>query len=284
VATGTKRQRIEDAREQSRVARERREAAQKRARILVPVLVTVAVVAIVAIVVAVIALQPKPTPDDRGSIVQPKNMPSDGIVFTGEDGALQVTNAPARTSSTPVPTVWKDSGVDHYVTYVDWSCPNCRIFEQQYSADILKQVAAGEATLEIHPVAILDRGYQLSKYSSRVNTAAVCVAVEAPERFLDAQAALFAAQPSEQSAGLTNAKILSTLSAAGVDPPGLRSCLDSARFTPWLTAATDRAAADQKLVVPGQDAFGTPTVVLNGKLWDLVNVSFGDFVASATVR
>jgi protein-disulfide isomerase len=278
VAESTKRQRIEEAREDARRQRERREARQRRLRVLVPVLVSVAVLVVVGAIVAAIALQPKaPT----GKVVQPRNLASDGIVLVGEGGKVVAKTGAARTGSDPVATTWNDD-LDHYVTYVDWSCSNCKAFEAQYSDELLKQVAAGKATLEVHNVAILDRLYQQTKYSSRVNTAAVCIADSAPQSFLDAQAAMFAAQPSEQSTGLTNTQIVSTLKDAGVDPPGLASCLDSGRFTPWLTAATTRAAGDQDLIVPGSQGFGTPAIVLNGRLWALGAESWSSFVAAAT--
>jgi 2-hydroxychromene-2-carboxylate isomerase len=44
-------------------------------------------------------------------------------------------------------------------------------------------------------------------------------------------------------------------------------CIDEEHFSNWVTAATNRATSDASLVNPAQGSFGTPTVLVDGKLW-----------------
>jgi len=261
----TKNQRREQARE---LARKEREKAQRRDRlmkILVPVVVVVVLLAVAGITTGVILAQPKPAPVAANG---PKNMISDGIVFTGQDGAITPTaTAGLKKGQDPVPAETPSSGSPvHITTYVDLSCPVCKSFEETNSAQIQDMVKSGKAVLEVKPVAILNNLYAGSQYSQRVNTAMACVANYAPDKVLDVMKQLYADQPDEQSSGFTNNQIVSELKKAGVDDEKITSCVLGQSFSRWVTAATDRATGDRSLVAPGAQGFGTPTVVINGQL------------------
>jgi protein-disulfide isomerase len=196
-------------------------------------------------------------------------MISDGILFTGEDGAI----APVETGAIPptgepTPTETDDDGLAHIVTYVDFSCPACKSFEETYSTLIQDVVASGQATLEVHPIAILDRNYAGSRYSSRSNNVGACVADLAPESFLDVMTAMYAQQPEEGTTGLTNNQILDVVHSAGLEDEDVDQCISDESFGPWVTAATTRATGDQSLWAAGAQGLSTPTVVVNGELWD----------------
>ena len=82
----TKNDRREAAREAARVAREKQKKREQLRRWLIPAGVTVVLLAIVAVVVLVIVTSAPPPQTKAG----PKNMISDGILFTGsgqQDGA-----------------------------------------------------------------------------------------------------------------------------------------------------------------------------------------------------
>jgi protein-disulfide isomerase len=263
----TKKQRIEEAREQARLAREQREKRQKLLRVLVPTLVSLGVLVLVGAIIAVIALQPKPAAAFPGG---PKNMASDGIVFAEQNGAAEVaTTAALKKGAEPKATEWATGdGAAHIVTYIDWSCPACQSFEGQYSEYIQGLVKSGAATLEIHPIAILDQHYTSDRYSTRAANVAACVANYDPEHFLDVQTQFYDNQPTEGGPGLTDAKMISLVKKAGVTDDKVEGCIRGLSFGKWVTAATQRSAVST-----------TPTVVVNGQTWD--RSDFPTFVENA---
>src|SRR5690606_28315207 len=106
------------------------------------------------------------------------------------------------------------------------------------------------ATLEVHPVAILDRYFMGSRYSTRSANAAACVADAASGSFLDVQRALFENQPAEQTSGLSDDELISVVRAAGLDDEQVEACIRGESFSPWVGAATARASGD---TLPGTE-------------------------------
>jgi len=266
----SKDQRREAAREAARVAREKRERAAKLRRWLIPTVVTVVIVALAA-TITVVAITSAPPPQAEAG---PRNMVSDGILFQGEDGEMVPVETPAiPASGTPTPTEPEDDGLVHIVSYVDLSCPACQAFEEAYADPIQQLVAAGQATLEIHPIAILDNAYT-TNYSTRSNNAIACVANYAPESFYDTMEALYENQAEERTAGLRNSQIKDIIHGAGLENADVDRCIDGTVFEPWLTSATLRAASDSSLYQPGKASIATPTVTVNGDLWS----NSGDFM------
>ncbi|MBX3193480.1 MAG: thioredoxin domain-containing protein [Schumannella sp.] len=261
----TKNQKREAAREAARAAREKQKRRERLLKWLVPTVSTLVVLALGAgITWVIVANQPGPQ-----SAEGPRNMISDGILFTAQDGDIAPVTTPAiQPSAEPVPTDIEDDGLAHIVTYVDFSCPACKSFEETYAEIFQSLVAGGQATLEVHPIAILDNAYAGSRYSSRANNVGACVADLAPESFLDVMAAMYAGQPEEGTTGLTDAAIIDLVHGAGLVDDEVDTCIDDEFYAPWVAAATRRATSDASLVVPGNAGLSTPTVVVNGQLWD----------------
>jgi protein-disulfide isomerase len=207
-------------------------------------------------------------------------MISDGILFEqgdGGDGIVPVTTPGIPDGGEPTPTEPRE-GVVSIVEYVDFSCPICKQFEDEYRDYITGLVSSGDATLEVHPVAILDVRFTGPEFSTRVNNAGACVADTHPESFHDVIAALFENQPEEGTAGLTDAELIDIVHGAGVDDSAVDACITDTGFRGWLKAATDRAVGDSALA--GPNGFGTPTLVVDGERWDGNKKSFPDFVES----
>lgn len=267
----TKNQRREEAREAARIAREKAQQRQKLLKWLVPTIASVAILAIVAGVVwAVIAFQPAPKAQ-----VGPKNMQSDGIVFeASEAGELVPVTTPAiPKGGEPTPTVQRENMLN-IVTIVDFTCPACKGFEETYSEPLRDLVAQGIATLEVQPIAILDRAYAGSRYSTRANNVGACVANFAPEHFLPVMDTLFLNQPSEGTTGYTNNELVKLVHGAGLENEQVDTCVLEESFTPWVEAATLRSPATS-----------TPTVIINGTPWDRnAFANFGDFVQSELAK
>ncbi|WP_426623315.1 DsbA family protein [Leifsonia sp. McL0607] len=235
----------------------------------------IASLAVIGVVFAIVALQPKAAPS-----AGPRNMASDSIIFTGVDGEVRVTpSAALRPGADPSTTAWDaDDERLHVQTFIDWTCPACKSFESQYSDALLRQVAAGKATLEIFPVAILDHQYSTA-YSTRSANAAACFADRAPDRFLSAQAAMYAHQADEGGPGLSTDEILEVLHNEGIREDSVDTCIREETFAGWVAEQTARIAADPraKTTQNGRSGFSTPTIVANGKTWDRTT-SLHDFL------
>jgi protein-disulfide isomerase len=257
----TKDQRREQARELARLEREARLKAQARNRILIRAGVTLGIVALLGGIAGGIWLATRPAGPG------PVNMASDGILFTGTDDgeveAVQTGAVPAE--GTPIATDPDAYDVPaRIVTYLDYGCPYCNQFETTNGAQIEELVAAGYATLEVHPISILDRVFAGSEYPTRAANAMACVAAEDPNAFLDANAALFANQPAEGTEGLTDDGIREILDGAGALNDEVSACIGDRRYEGWVVAATERATSDPDLANPDTGNFGTPTVLVNG--------------------
>jgi protein-disulfide isomerase len=274
----TKDQRRAAAQEAARVMREKQKRKDRRNRFLLIGGSTLAILGIFAIVGVVLVNANKP--EGPG----PANMASDGIVLVGgEDGVKAVPTDAVPADGTPTPTDTDALEPDvHIVTYLDYRCPFCNEFETANGATIQSLVESGIASLEVHPISILDRASLGTKYSTRSANAAACVANYEPDSFLAANTALFAAQPPEQTAGLDNDEIVDVIQGAGIDSDEVASCIRDERFTAWVTSATTRALADPDLQ-DEQGNFGTPRVVCNGLLYPVAPGDATAFLACLTL-
>jgi protein-disulfide isomerase len=204
-------------------------------------------------------------------------MVSDGILFTGSGGKMVATTTGAvKASSTPTPHDQPSDGLAHIVTYVDFSCPACQSFEAT-NADAIKQlVEQGKATLEVHPIAILD-GHFTTNYSTRANNVGACVANFAPNSFYAVMEAMYAGQGKEGTAGLTNSEMISLVHGAGLRNGDVDKCINGVTFKAWVTSATTRATTGPLPNTSAPNVSATPTVLVNGQQWD-GSGAFTDFV------
>jgi protein-disulfide isomerase len=241
-------------------------------RQLVQGLIALLLVAAVIIVAIVVVSHNKvaATHSATGSVSDnptPKNMASYGVLLTGGNGRITAVRTPAVPIGHPIPTdTNKLPGTAHIVEYIDYQCPYCLEFERANLSKTAALVASGKATLEIHPVAFLDRSSQGTRYSSRAFNAAACVANYDPDTFLNVTAALYQYQPAEGSTGLTNAQILNVLDKADATSAAISKCVDRETYRDWVTATTaDELGGSFAHVANTPTAFeGTPTVFVNG--------------------
>ncbi|KQZ85999.1 protein-disulfide isomerase [Microbacterium sp. Root166] len=150
-------------------------------------------------------------------------------------------------------------GANRLDTYIDFMCPICNRFEQEFGPAIDDLVADGEITHGIHPIAILDNRSQGTEFSTRAANAMYCVAVSDAAASVPFMNAMFARQPAEGSPGLSNGQILEIAASVGVD--GIDSCVDDGIYADYVTAMTE-----QTPVQPGAAGIGTPTIAVNGEV------------------
>ncbi|RDV46188.1 hypothetical protein DOE76_03315 [Leifsonia sp. ku-ls] len=241
----------------------REEAAKKakRRKVIVQSSVIVGVIAVLAIIGVVIFTT---VGTGGGATANPKNMASGGILLTAPDKA--VTTPAIKSGAQPTPTKMElDGKTAHIQIWLDYQCPYCDQFETTNDDQIKQWLSDGSATLEIHPVAILD-STQNQQYSTRAAAAASCVANSQPDKFWDINSALFAKQPDEQTGtGLSNSEILSIFKDAGVESKAVTDCVNKQTFADFVTNMTSDATKNAQLKNPTTGGFGTPTVFVNGE-------------------
>jgi len=262
----SKNQRRDAAREKARQLREEQKKKDRRKRILLQTGIGVALIAIVAIVVVIITSSVRPAGPG------PKNMASDGILFTqGTDSTSMtvVETAALKADATPTASVPDKTGnVASIVMYIDYLCPYCNQFEQTNTEQMASWVKAGAATVEIHPIALLETKSLGTKYSLRATNAAACVANYSPNDYWAFNTAMFKNQPEEGTAGLSDSEIVKVVKDAGVGAmSSVEPCIKDQTFKSWASAATDRALS-QPIPNSSLDRVqGTPTVLVNGQAY-----------------
>lgn len=269
------------ARELARLERERQAQRRRRNRRLGWAGAGTAVVAVG--VITALAVQASV----RAGQVGPHNMLSDGIVLTGDGSAVAASRTTALDpGQAPVATtVDRSSGVLDLVLYLDYRSPEAQTFWAASSASIQQWVTAGYATLEIHPLALLDGATvrtgaspsaspapddsllgsmaTTGDYSARAAGALACVADTTPDSVLAVHDALLAAQPDLDEDGLDDADLLALVQDAGVTDESVAGCITDGGFTDWATEATARAA--QSVPFDVGSVTTSPVVLVGGQ-------------------
>ncbi|WP_404431284.1 DsbA family protein [Microbacterium lacus] len=164
-------------------------------------------------------------------------------------------------------------GSNDLATYIDFMCPICGTFEETYGPTIEGLVDDGSITLNIHPISILDRASQGTKFSTRAANAMYCVAVADADASLPFMKAMFANQPGEGTSGLSDDEILAIAAAAGVT--GIDACVNDGQYSRYVTSITESTP-----VQPGAAGIGTPTVLLNDEFVQLTGDPVLDIVGA----
>lgn len=168
----------------------------------------------------------------------------------GEKGVVTMPaakDATASSASDPVPVR----------VYSDYMCPACAQFEQLTAEYFASAKDEGDIILEQVPIAILNRFSEGTEFSSRSASAAFCVAESDPAQFFEFNQAMYAAQPPEGTAGLTNEEMLDIAKRFIPSDPSMDACITEAQYADYADAVTDEANQD--------GVGGTPTVWVDGE-------------------
>ena len=254
----SKNERREAAREKAKLLRESQRKKDRRSKVVLQGGVIIASLAILAVVALVIVNSVK-TPGPG-----PRNMLSDGILI-GEGFTATPTKA-LKAGAEPVPTERdEESDVISIQMYVDYFCPVCGDFEKANEDQLTTWIESGAATVEIFPMAILDRLSQGTKYATRAANAAACVAYTSPDQYYDFHNILFANQPKEGTGGLTDDELIALTAEAKVTSPKVvAECIEDQKFKGWVADARSRAQAGPIENSNVEKIAGTPTVIVNG--------------------
>ena len=248
------------AREKARIKRTEQKKKDQRTKLFLQGGVGLALIAIVAVIALVLVNSNKPVGPG------PQNFASDGIQLS--QGFIATPTAALDADADPIPSaVDEESRILDIQMYVDYLCPICGAFEQANGEYIESLVENGAATLEVHPITILDRLSQGQRYSSRAVNAVACVADSSPNDFYRYHSALLSeeVQPAENTTGLSDDELIALLDTAGVENVGaVTECIQDESFKSWVSNSTARALSGP---IPNSDiaqVTGTPTVLVNG--------------------
>jgi protein-disulfide isomerase len=192
-----------------------------------------------------------------------------GVVLYMRNSSGTAAVTPTYTATASGAVVTAGTGKPTIDVYEDFLCPNCEIFEKTYGNEIVTALNEGKLTVRFHTIAILDSRTNPAGYSTRAANAALC-AVPAGV-YPTYRGKLFANQPGEGSAGLTNDQLVQFGTELGAKGD-FAACVTGGKNAPAVTAETKKAIADPSLQTDG--VFGTPTVVYNGAMVDLNNANW----------
>ncbi|MCA2215435.1 DsbA family protein [Jidongwangia harbinensis] len=139
--------------------------------------------------------------------------------------------------------------------YEDFLCPICHVFENESGATLRQLATTGRITLRYHPIAILDRASNGTRYSTR--SAAAAAAAAEGGKFSEYHDVLFANQPAEGSDGLDDARLVELGRSVGLNSTAFADAVTGRTYWSWAAKATDTASA--------RGVTGTPTVHVDGK-------------------
>ena len=124
--------------------------------------------------------------------------------------------------------------------YEDFQCPVCKQFEAESGKTLAGFVANGTVKIMYRPIAFLDQ-QSTTHYSTRALDAAGAVVDLAPTKFQAFHDLLFANQPPEGSAGLTDARLAELAGQAGAPADQVAAALKAKRFAGWAASTTEVA-------------------------------------------
>jgi len=244
-----KAQQRDEARRKALELRALQEKKARRSRIFA---ISGLVAALVILAVVVFMILNQATTSTPAASLDPKT-PLKGV--TAPAGALDNGGIPVGADGVAGTT--SGAGAVDVAVYYDYMCPVCGDFEKANAASLDAMMRAGDITVEYHPISILDRLSQGSEFSTRSAQAAAYLADADPAHFLAFHEAMFANQPAENTAGLSDEEIAALAVKAGVSKDVAdKIAAKGGTFTTWVAAATAQGTLD--------GVTGTPTVMING--------------------
>jgi protein-disulfide isomerase len=184
------------------------------------------------------------------------------VAVVGAGIGIQAARIPAPTGPVPAGvslaggvTVGRAAAPVTLDLYEDPQCPVCAQFEAQVGPQIEKWVSAGTVKVHYHVISFLDSA-STTKYSSRAANALYAAAGVSPTAFATLHQTLYAQQPAEGSAGLTEDELVQLAQRAGAGAAADQ--IRSGTYAGYVAKATEQSSKD--------GVTGTPTVKVDGKV------------------
>ena len=138
--------------------------------------------------------------------------------------------------------------------YEDYLCPACKRFQDTSGATLDQLINEDKIRVNFHPVAFLNR-FSTTEYSTRSSAASGCAAQGG--KFKEFTDQLFARQPAEGSAGLSDDELIDIGAGVGLNRDDFGSCVKDGTYKGWTEHVTEDASK--------AGVTGTPTIRVNGK-------------------
>ncbi|WP_330233278.1 DsbA family protein [Nocardia sp. NBC_00508] len=230
------------------------ERADRNRNILIQVAVAAVLIGLIAAIGIGIAVKQarKNDPGPAPSIAATGNLNSGGVPGSITDnGAVRLGKPDAKVTVRVV---------------ADLQCPACKAFEAANGQVLEDAVNNGTAVVEYNVIAFLDKA-STTRYSSRAANASYCVAEADPTKYQDWLKTMFAQQPPEGGAGLTDDQLIQIAKSVGYTDDAVAQCISEPEYDKYIQART------KDVLESGIQS--TPSVFVNGKKIEASQEIFG---------
>jgi protein-disulfide isomerase len=148
--------------------------------------------------------------------------------------------------------------------FEDFQCPSCKFFEDPIGGYLTSLITEKKAEVVYHPLSFLgnQRG---DDESIAASNAAYCAVDEG--KFIDFHKALYAVQPAVQNSGFFNTdNLISIGKKVEISSDSFSDCITNKSKLMNVVASTESMTR--------YEVRGTPTVFINGKVWNRQNPNF----------
>jgi protein-disulfide isomerase len=148
--------------------------------------------------------------------------------------------------------------------FEDFQCPSCKFFEDPIGPYLTSLITEKKAEVVYHPLSFLGNG-QKEDESIAASNAAYCAVDEG--KFLDFHKALYDVQSTVQNSGFLNDKNLIAIGKkVGISSQEFSDCITNKSKLVNVAASTDSMTR--------YGVRGTPTTLINGKVWERQSPNF----------
>jgi protein-disulfide isomerase len=185
--------------------------------------------------------------------------------FTALDSFQSLGSIPATVDSAEGDGIVFNQGLPLKIdVFEDFQCPICKLFEEPIGGYLTSLITEKKARVTYHPLSFLGNGTKDDE-SIAASNAAYCAVDE--DKFLDFHKALMDVQSQVENSGFLNTENLLTIGKKiGITSTSFTDCVTNKSKLVNVVAATESMAR--------YGVKGTPTTLINGKLWERQSPGF----------
>lgn len=182
------------------------------------------------------------------------------------DPGPEVFDAPVALLSDGAIRVGETEVATRIDVFVDYMCPHCAQFHQEYGEEIDEAIDAGELVVDYRYLDFLNRSSTDGEYSTRAAGAARCVAADDDAAALTGLSdLLFTAGTQPQGGTLTDDELADYAREAGASDEAVACIADGDQ----TAEAAEAAQANERVLQDAIGRVGTPVVLYQGEDVDI---------------